>query len=220
MTMGTALPPGPEPTVGSTEKEDDSVQHDLVVREATPDDLETVVALARDVAPGRASRGPAPAPQLLHARFAAALAAPDERLFVACRDDNSVVGMALVVAGTTDELLPASAVHLLRACVAPGSRRRGAGRALVAAALGWADELGAEVLTAGVPPTARELRRSLARLGFGPSSERRVASVAVLRRRLEDGSTAGVTSVTGADHLARRPSRRAMVLRRRGVSGA
>lgn len=129
-----------------------------------------------------------------------AVSSPDCRVVLACID-HEPVGMAIFTAVTPDPLSDCRLVHLAHLVVAPGHRRRGVGRALVAAAADFGDDQHIEYLSVGVYPSMREASRFLARLGFAAVQVHRVAPVAVLRRRL--GGDAGGR----LDHVARRRSR-------------
>lgn len=83
--------------------------------------------------------------------------------------------------GTID-LTPA--VHVTHLLVSPKQRRRGIGRALLAATVQFADEHGVDRVLATAASGSREANRYLARLGFGPLVVQRVASTAALRRSL------------------------------------
>ena len=87
--------------------------------------------------------------------------------------------------------------------------RIGAGRALVAAAVGYADERGMDHVIVGVSTTGREANRFFARLGFAPLVVRRIAVVSALRRTL------GLTDLVAegrADAVRRRSLRRGRAL--------
>ncbi len=86
-------------------------------------------------------------------------------------------------------------------------KRRGAGKALVAAAAALAEERGIEQLVVSVNPGSRDANRFFARLGFAPLAVRRAAPVAVVRRSLAAGD------VRPADHVVRRRPRRGPRLR-------
>jgi GNAT superfamily N-acetyltransferase len=116
-------------------------------------------------------------------RLEATLGDPGCRIVVAeCPD--GVVGMAILTLSRVGQLLDATAVELHHVVVDERHRRRGVGRALVAAGVAWAEELGADDVVAGVYPHLREANRFYARLGFSPMLVRRVAPTAGLRRRL------------------------------------
>ena len=84
-------------------------------------------------------------------------------------------------------------------------RRHGVARALLAGVAGLAERSGADQILSGAPPSAREMHRFLARLGFTPLVLRRVAATATLRRRLAGESRRSALE----DLLSRRRSSRA-----------
>lgn len=110
------------------------------------------------------------------------------------------LGMALFTVATANALLDIPAVHITHTVVGHQHRKRGAGKALMAAAAAFADERSIEQLIVSVHPGSREAARFFARLGFAPLAVRRTAPVAVVRRRL-----AGDSKV---EHLVRHRPRR------------
>jgi ribosomal protein S18 acetylase RimI-like enzyme len=116
-------------------------------------------------------------------------------------DPEEPLGMALFTIGTANALLDIPAVHVSHAVVSGRHRRRGAGKALVAAAAAFAEEHGIEQLVVSVHPGSREAARFFARLGFAPLAVRRTAPVSVVRRRLSRGERT-------AEHLVRRRPKR------------
>ncbi len=184
----------------------------VTVRDCVPEDLPAVLALydelcaagPRAAVPAHAEAGSTRA--AVAARYVRAIDSPDERLAVVVTTHGEVVGMALMTRATSSGLVETLAVHMNHVSVAARHRRRGAGRALVAAATAWAEEIGASGVAVPVFPSAREANRFFARLGFAPASITRVASVPALRRRL--GSE--VPSATlDEGHLMRRRRLRA-----------
>lgn len=173
----------------------------VVVREATPEDSEALLAMwteMRDLG-GRMERVmPGPGDVALRDRLACVSADPETRALVAVVD-GEVAGMALLTASAFAPLFEQRAVHAHYLHVRDGFRRRGVGKALLAAAVAFADEVGAEHVMTSVLPQLRETQRFYARLGFSPVVVRRSAPVSVLRRRL---TPAGGVSVT--DHLLAR----------------
>lgn len=111
------------------------------------------------------------------------LARPGCRIFVAALGDQPA-GMAIVSTASLDALSEALCVQIEYTVVAEQFRRRGVGRALLSSALAYADEIGAEHITASVAPMSREANRFYAQVGLTPLAVRRVASVTALRRRL------------------------------------
>lgn len=162
----------------------------VVVRQAVADDVPALVELwaqlrdlGRDGVP-RSGRAPTPAAVAgIGDRLTACIDARDSRILVA-QDGDRVVGMALLGMSRIGQLLDVLAVQVNYLIVADGHRRRGVGRALVAASVGFAEEVGADEVVVSVLPNLREANRFYARLGFAPLVVRRVAPVAVLKRRL------------------------------------
>lgn len=192
------------------------------VRAASEDDLEALVGLAdlvRDVSVVRRRRGSGPP---LTERCAAVLNDPTRRVLVATDDADTVVGMVILGVDAIGELLDVPAVRASHLVVHGDHRCQGVGRALIAAASAYAEELGCGHVMLGASPTSRETNRYFARLGFAPVVMRRVATVAVLRRTLglPETSREGRTQlarrravrITGslAAGLGRRPERAAL----------
>ncbi len=178
----------------------------VVVRDATDDDIPALLAMwaeLRDLG-GRVDRlMPSPDDDALRARLASVGDDPSSRAVVAVVD-GVVAGMALLTEAPYAPLFEQRAVHAHYLHVRDGFRRRGVGKALMAAAAGWADEVGAEHVMTSVLPQLRETQRFYARLGLTPVVVRRSAPVSVLRRRL---APSGAATVTG-ELLARRRSLR------------
>jgi ribosomal protein S18 acetylase RimI-like enzyme len=151
------------------------------VRSVVLDDLPALLELGDEL--GRTT-GRAGASQ----RFSDAIADPDRHLVLAVTDGDDgeelPLGMALFTIGTANPLFGVAAVHITHAVVGHHHRKRGAGKALVAAAAAFAEERGIEQLVISVHPASREAARFYARLGFAPLAVRRTASVALVRRRL------------------------------------
>lgn len=181
----------------------------LHVRAARDGDLPALVELSeelRDVllptadAAGRA--GSAVARAALEQRFREALASEDRHLVVVVDGDDAPVGMALFTVSTANPLVDAPSLHMTHSVVSRRHERRGAGKALVAAAAAYAEERGLDQLVVSVNPGSREGNRFFARLGFAPLAVRRVAPVPVVRRRLAQ------TEPVAVDHVVRRRPRR------------
>ena len=121
-------------------------------------------------------------------RYCEAIADPDRHLVLAVDgkegEPEVALGMALLTVSTANALVDLPAVHMSHAVVADRHRKRGAGKALVAAAAAFAEERGIEQLVVSVHPGSRDAARFFARLGFAPQAVRRTAPVSVVRRRL------------------------------------
>jgi GNAT superfamily N-acetyltransferase len=183
----------------------------VTVREATVDDVPALVPLLQQLREeGPRRRTSAESPELAAARIELALNDPGNRIIVAVYDDE-IIGMAQLSRTVPTLLTDTPSVELSAMCVADAHRRRGAGKALVAAAIAYADELAADNLVVSVFPQHRDANRFYARLGFAPYVTRRVASVAALRRRL--GSPEGRAALLRRElHV---PARGALARRQR-----
>jgi len=178
----------------------------ITVRDARAEDVPALLVMwdeLRELGRGIERVTPTPDADALLARLDLVDSDPQSRVLVAVLDDE-VVGVVLLTATAYAPLLDQRAVHANYLHVRDGYRKRGVGRALLAAAVSFADEAGAEHVITSVLPQMRDTQRFYARLGFGPVAVRRSVPVPVLRRRL-----AGATSTTLVDHLvARRRSLR------------
>jgi GNAT superfamily N-acetyltransferase len=161
------------------------------VRPASEADLPVMVDLASELREalvpahdGGLRPGTPAARSALEQRLRDALESPDRQLVLVDGDDGRPVAMALFTVSCPNALLDESALHMSHAMVDDRHRRRGAGRALVAAAAACADERGIEQIVVSVRPGARDANRFFSRLGFAPLAVRRTASVVGVRRRL------------------------------------
>lgn len=186
------------------------------VRPAELADVPSLVSLIEclDLPPGALGARQFQADTLanLSERFARLLASDAYSALVAVDDPGDVVGLIIV---NEDEVAPVTPIGVLTVSylvVAPGHRRRGIGRALLAAVVHLAEQRGLDHVVASVVAGARDANRYLARLGFAPLAVRRVASTATLRRSL------GIAD--GADRLAllRRARRGGRSLAARAIS--
>ncbi len=120
----------------------------------------------------------------LEQRYTEAVDDPDRHLVLVTGAGEEVLGMALLTVASANALLDLPAVHMSHAVVPDRHRRRGVGKALVAAAATFAEERGIDQLVVSVHPGSRDAARFFARLGFAPMAVRRTAPVAVVRRHL------------------------------------
>lgn len=183
----------------------------LRVRAATTADLPVLLAFGDELreqllpSSDAALRGrgvPTVARAFLEQRYVEALEDPDRHLVVCVGDDDAPIGMALLTVASANALLDLPAVHMSHAVVADRHKRRGAGKALVAAAATYAEQRGVEQLVVSVHPGSRDANRFFARLGFAPLAVRRTAPVTAVRRRLAQTETRPV-----AEHVVRRRPR-------------
>ena len=157
----------------------------LTVREARPEDMPELLGLWRELrehTPRRAGRAP-DALAATEARYTEAMRNPGCRMVVA-ELSGELIGMVLLCVGSATSIVDTPAVEMTHMVVADKHRRRGAGKALVAAAAAYAEELGIDQVVTSARPQDRDVNRFYARLGFGPVVVRRVASVSALRRQL------------------------------------
>src|SRR4051794_41573270 len=182
------------------------------VRPATAEDVPVLLAFGDEMrdrllpsADGKRTR--AANGRSLDARYLEAVTDPDRHLVVAVGEDDVPLGMAMFTVGPASALLDLPAVHVSHVVVADRNRGRGAGKALVAAAAGYADDHGVDQVVVSVNPTSREANRFFARLGFAPLAVRRAAPVSVIRRRLQ------TADVEAPDRVVRRRPLRPVRLR-------
>jgi GNAT superfamily N-acetyltransferase len=172
------------------------------VRPATRDDVPALVELVQsiDVGTGTFSGKPLQdsSSEHLAERFAEIFSLADRVLLVAADDCGAVVGMLATRKDEVGAIDLTPVLHVTHLMVAPASRRRGIGRALLAGAVHLADEAGVEHLLATAAAGSREGNRYLARLGFGPLVVHRIAATSTLRRSL------GMTDVVGRMAVLRR----------------
>ena len=157
----------------------------VTVREAVVTDVPALVTLwreLRDEGPPRRGNG-AESDEHAAARIELALADADSRVVVAVYGDE-IIGMAQVLRTRPTLLSEGASIELSAMHVGHGHRRRGAGKALVTAAVAYAEELAVDSVVVSVYPQSRDANRFFARLGFAPYVTRRVANVAALRRKL------------------------------------
>jgi ribosomal protein S18 acetylase RimI-like enzyme len=158
----------------------------VYTRVATTDDLPVLLDLwdeLRQVG-GRAERAVNPVTAVdVRERMLAVLTDPECRIALAC-DGDTPAGMVVLRVTGPDPLSEALLAHIVHLVVSRGSRHRGVGHALLAAAADFAAERHLDHVAASVYPSLRDASRFFARMGFAPVAVRRVAPLAVLRRRL------------------------------------
>ncbi len=186
------------------------------VRPAVLEDVPALLAFGEQLrdqlavtSEGLRGRGtPVAARESLEARYVDALCAPDRHLVVAVDEHDAPLGMALFSVGPANALLDLPALHVSHAVVDDRHKRRGAGKALVAAATTYAEDRGLEQIVVSVNPGSRDANRFFARLGFAPLAVRRVAPVSVVRRRLQAPDTGAADVLRRRSRLPVRPRTR------------
>ena len=182
------------------------------VRDAEPADAAALVSIWADFSkrtPGELQVTPEAEASTALARIAAD---PDERLLVGVLDDG-VVGAMHLRRTAVSPIHTETAIHTSHLHVLESSRRRGVGRALLEAAVSWAEEKDTAYILAASATNSREANRFMARLGLGQVAVVRGATVPALRVKLP-GEAAAVAQIgTRADHnlgqvLAHRRSQR------------
>lgn len=108
----------------------------------------------------------------------------EDRLLVA-EYDGSPAGAVYLRATTLSPLNLEPAVQTLAPLVLPEYRRHGVGRALMDAAVSFAEEIGASHVATAALAASRDGNRFMARLGLGPQATLRVAPTQLVRARLE-----------------------------------
>src|SRR5215218_1877235 len=154
----------------------------LEIRDARPDDVAEVLRLwAHD---RRTAEEATPRPVREATRALAQIAAdPDERMLVGLAEGALVAAVHLRRAPLSP-LHTETAVHTSYLQVHPEHRRRGYAKALLDAALTWAEEKDVTHITAITNSNSRDTNRFLARLGLATVATLRIASTATVRRKL------------------------------------
>jgi GNAT superfamily N-acetyltransferase len=154
----------------------------LEIRDARPEDVSDLLRLwAPD---RRATEEAAPRPVDDATRALAQIAAdPDERMLVGLAEGHVVAAVHLRRAPLSP-LQTETAVHTSYLQVHPEHRRRGYARALLDAAVAWAEEKDVTHITAITNSSSRDTNRFLARLGLATGATLRIASTSTVRRKL------------------------------------
>lgn len=119
----------------------------------------------------------------VRALIATAEASPGERLVVA-EYDGEPAGAVLLRISTITPINLEPTVETVAPYVAGGFRRRGVGRALMEAAVNWAEEMGVGHVSAGAAHSERDANRFLARLGLGSQHVVRSNTTHAVRTKL------------------------------------
>ena len=154
----------------------------VLVRDAVPEDAAVLVQIWGDFR--RTDRHADHAPETEAANAVARIAAdPDERLLVGLLDDEVVGAMSLVRARVSP-IHSEMAVQISHLHVREGHRRHGVGRALLEAAVTWAEEKDISSVFVAASVHCRDANRFMARLGLAQFAVIRGSSVQALRAKL------------------------------------
>jgi GNAT superfamily N-acetyltransferase len=123
---------------------------------------------------------------------------PDTRLIVGTIHDV-VVGATYLVRAPLSPIHSEHAVHMTHLHVLNRHRRHGVGKALVEAAVSWAEEKETPNLLAAASVHSRDANRFMARLGLTQLATVRASSVPALRAKLPVEPPAGAM-VTSRNH--------------------
>lgn len=124
-------------------------------------------------------------------------ASPEQRLVIA-EYDGERAGAVLLKLSTITPINLEPCLQVLSPTVAAPFRRHGIGRALMEAAVSFAEELGVAHVGTAVTSSARESNRFMARLALGPHATLRLAPTAAVRARLAARRPALSTTASGA----------------------
>jgi len=153
----------------------------ILVREAVLDDVSALLPLWEDIHPGLSNLSVDP----LEARINMAAANENLRVLTAW-DGDKPVGIAVISIAEVGTWVELPSLQIAGLHVHKASRHRGVAKAILNAALGYADIWGCNSIMASVPPQEREANRFFARLGFAPIATRRICETTQLRKKISD----------------------------------
>ena len=166
-------------------------RYPVQVREAVPEDAAALIEVWGDFRRSAADRVSPGAAQAEAASAVARIAAdPDQRLLVGVLEDK-VVGAAHLIRGGVSPIHTETAIHVTHLHVLGTHRRHGVGKALIEAAVTWAEEKDTNHLLAAASVHSRDANRFMARLGLSQIAVVRGASVPALRAKLPVDPPAG-----------------------------
>jgi GNAT superfamily N-acetyltransferase len=140
-----------------------------------------------------------------------------QRLVIA-EYDAQPAGAVLLQVGTVSALNLEPAVQVISPTVVPALRRHGVGRALIEAALTFADERGVATIATAVGSGARDSNRFMARLALSPLATYRVAPTSAVRARLRGQRPVPVTVGSNGRQITRVVAARRSLRRSRAAS--
>ncbi|MGN6132709.1 MAG: GNAT family N-acetyltransferase, partial [Nocardioidaceae bacterium] len=174
------------------------------VRDATPDDASALLEIWSGLA--RTCDRESVAPQAEAAAAVARCAAESDRRMVVAVLEDQVVGAAQLLRAPISPIHSEMAVHVVHLQVREKWRRHGVGRALMEAAVCWAEEKDTVHVMAAASGASRDANRFMARLALAPVATVRVVPTSLLRSRVTPPVAGGGRSVPRV--LAARRSQR------------
>ncbi len=162
------------------------------LREAQPGDAARLAALWADVL----RRGDADDQHADMTRIIGLAGADPDQSIVVAEYDGAVAGAVHLRLKTVTPLNLDLSVQVMSPTVLPDYRRHGVGRALMEAAVSWAEERGAGFVATAAPTGSRDANRFLARLALGPRATLRMAPTTAVRAKLTTRRNPG-THATG-----------------------
>ena len=165
-------------------------RYQVQVRDALPADAAALIEVWGDFRRQGSDRVNGAGDTEAVAALARIAADPDERLLVAVVDDR-VVGAAHLMRAGISPIHTETAVHVTHLHVVGGHRRHGVGKALMEAAVSWAEEKDTTHVIAAASVSSRDGNRFMARLGLSPIATIRGATVPALRAKLPVEPPAG-----------------------------
>lgn len=160
------------------------------VRDAVPEDAAALLEVWGDFRRTGTERSHASAETEAANALARIAADPDERLLVGVYEDK-VVGAAHLLRAGISPIHTESAIHVTHLHVLGNARRHGVGKALMEAAVSWAEEKDTSHLIAAASVHSRDANRFMARLGLSQIATVRAATIPALRAKLPVEPPAG-----------------------------
>jgi len=158
-------------------------RHLLEIRDARPEDAAALLDLWSEAGNRGAEQPNARPLEDATSALAQVAADPDERVVVGLHEGRLVAAVYLRRTAMSP-LHTDMAVHTSYLIVRPEHRKHGYARALLDAAVTWAEDKDVAHVTAITASGSRDTNRFLARLGLATVATVRVASTSTLRRKL------------------------------------
>lgn len=157
----------------------------LHVRDATPDDAEALLSIFAEFTKRTYSeRFPLEPPVIETANAVVRIDADPNQRLVLCVLGGEAIGAMHLVRAPMSPIHAEQAIHITHLHVLEDHRRRGVGRALIEAAVTWAEDRRAGHVLAAASASSRDANRFMARLGLAQLAMVRGAAVSTLRAKL------------------------------------